>query len=527
MNKKILMADESRKALLTGANKLVDTVKVTLGPKGRNVVLSRGYSTPLITNDGVTIAKEIELKDAFENLGASIIKEVCIKTNDIAGDGTTTASVLAQSILQEGIKNFVAGANPILLREGINQAINFAVQKLKENSLPIAKTEEIKQVASISAGDESVGELISEAIEKVGKDGIVNLEESSQTWTKLEIVEGLQFGRGYLSPYMCNDTVKMEAKLDNPYIFITNKKLNTLNEFVTILEEVSKQNASLLIIADEIDGDALATLVLNKVRGTLNAVAVKSPSFGDRKNEELEDIASFVGAKVIKENITDTKNIDLSYLGRAKSVKITKDNTTIIEGKSNENELNERIALLKNQIMNSTNSYDKDIYKERLGKLSGKVALIKVGAITEVELKEKKLRIEDAINATKSALLEGIVVGGGIALLRLTNEVKAFASTLSGDYKLGAMIVANSLSSPAKQICINAGVEPSIVIDKILLNENKNYGYNALTNEFVDMFDAGIIDPTLVTRSALQNAGSIASTMLTTECLVVDELEEK
>lgn len=520
------MAEDARKSLLLGANKLVDTVKVTLGPKGRNVVLSRGYSTPLVTNDGVTIAKEIELKDPFENLGASIIKEVCIKTNDIAGDGTTTASVLAQSILQEGIKNFVAGANPILLRDGINKAINFAVELLKQNSYPIAKTEEIKNIASISASDESVGELIAEAIDQVGKDGIVNLEESSQTFTKLEIVEGLQFGRGYLSPYMCTDTIKMQANLDNPFILITNKKLNNLNDFVGLLEEISKQNANLLIIADDIDGDALATLVVNKVRGTLNAVAVKSPSFGDRKNEELEDIATFVGAKVIKDNLTDTKTVDMSYLGRAKTVKITKDNTTIIEGKSDKNELENRIALIKNQIDNATNNYDKDIYKERLGKLSGKVALIKVGAITELEMKEKKLRIEDAINATKSALLEGIIVGGGVALLKLTDKIKEYAMTLDGDYKLGAIIVANSLSAPIKQICENAGVESALVIDKILSNTNANFGYNALTGEFVDMLEAGIIDPTLVTRSALQNAGSIASTMLTTECLVVDDMEE-
>lgn len=526
MNKKILMAEDARQALIDGANKLVDTVKVTLGPKGRNVVLSRGYSTPLITNDGVTIAKEIELENPFENLGASIIKEVCIKTNDVAGDGTTTASVLAQSILQEGIKNFVAGANPVLLRNGITKAIDVAVEKLKENSYPVVKNEEIKQIATISAGDESVGELIAEAIEKVGKDGIVNLEESNQMTTKLEIVEGLQFGRGYLSSYMCNDTIKMEANLDNPYILVTNKKLTNLNDYVCILEAISKEGASLLIIADDIDGDALATLILNKVRGTLNAVAVKSPSFGDRKNEELEDIATFVGASVIQDNITDTKSIDTSYLGKAKSVKVTKDSTTIIEGKSDAEKLSIRIELLKNQIDTATNSYDRDIYKDRLAKLSGKVALIKVGAVTEVELKEKKLRIEDAINATKSAIMEGIIVGGGVALLNLTKTINEYADTLVGDYKLGAKIVANSLSAPIRQICINAGVEPAIVIEKILSNPNKNFGYNALTDEFVDMIEAGIIDPTLVTRSALQNAGSIASTMLTTECLVVDNVEK-
>lgn len=527
MNKDILKSNDARSSLVTGANKLVDTVKVTLGPKGRNVVLSRGNSTPLITNDGVTIAKEIELKNPFENLGANIIKEVCVKTNDIAGDGTTTASVLAQAILNEGIKNFTAGANPILLREGICKAIELAINELKNISTPIGNNDEIKQIATISAGDFKIGELIGEAIEKVGKDGIINLEESNQTSTRLEIVEGLQFSRGYISSYMCNDNIKMQAVLDNPYILVTNKKLTNLNDLVPILEEISNSGASLLLIADDIDGDALTTLVLNKVRGTLNAVAVKAPSFGDRKLDELEDIATLVGTSVIKDNITNLNEISLSSLGRAKSVKVTKDTTTIIEGSHNDTNLEERINLIKEQIATATNNYDKEIYTERLGKLAGKVAVIKVGAITEVELKEKKLRIEDAINATKSAILEGIVAGGGVALLSIVGAVEKFASTLNGDYKLGAEIVARSLSSPIKQICINAGVEPAVVIEKIKSTNQKNFGYNALTNEYCDMVSSGIIDPTLVTRSALQNAGSIASTMLTTECLVVDMVDIK
>lgn len=524
MNKKIIMADESRMALVKGAQKLVDAVKITLGPKGRNVVLERGNSTPLITNDGVTIAKEIELKDKFENLGASIIKQVCTKTNDIAGDGTTTACVLAGSILCEGAKHLATGANPILLRDGIAKAVDFATQKLKERSHPITSNEEIRQIATISAGDSSIGELISQAIEKVTKDGIVHLVESNFASTKLEIVEGYKFNRGYLSPYMCTDGIKMEAILDNPYILVTNKKLVNLNEFVPILEEVSRQGASLLIIADDIDGDALATLVVNKVRGNLNVVGVKAPSFADRKIEELEDIATFVGATLIKDNITDTHSLDISYLGRAKSIIVGKDSTTIISGNANQEQLSLRISQLKSQIENATNNYDKEILQERLGKLTNQVAQIKVGAPTEVEMKEKKLRIEDAINATKSALLEGIVAGGGVALFKLEQEVKNFALTLDGDYKLGALTIANSLTAPLKQICLNSGVEPAIVVDK-LSSCDDNFGYDALNNTSVDMLKFGIIDPTLVTRSALQNAGSIASTMLTTDCLVVDDMD--
>lgn len=524
MDKKIIMSDESRIALANGAQKLVDAVKITLGPKGRNVVLERGNSTPLITNDGVTIAKEIELKNKFENLGASIIKEVCTKTNEIAGDGTTTACVLAGSILHEGTKHLMAGANPILLRDGIAKAVDFTTNRLKENSHPITSNEEIKQIATISAGDSSIGELIAQAIEAVGKDGIINLSESNLASTKLEVVEGLKFNRGYISPYMCTDSIKMEANLDNPYILVTNKKLVNLNEFLPILEEVSRQGANLLIIADDIDKDALATLVVNKVRGNLKVVAVKAPSFGDRKNEELEDIAIFSGTELIKDQLTDTKSLDISYLGKAKSVVVSKDHTTIISGESDIEKLSSRTLQLKQQIEKATNSYDREILQERLSKLLGKVAQIKVGAITEVELKEKKLRIEDAVNATKSALLEGVIAGGGVALLKLNDEVKKFAYTLDGDYRLGALAVANSLTAPLKQICLNSGVEPAIVIEKVA-NSPVNFGYDALSNNYVDMFSVGIIDPTLVTRSALQNAGSIASTMLTTDCLVVDDID--
>lgn len=521
MLKQISTGKEARIKLIKGANKLVDTVKTTLGPKGRNVVLSRGFSTPLITNDGVTIAKEIELEDSFENLGAKIIKEVCIKTNDVAGDGTTTASVLAQAILNEGMKHLDAGANPIQLREGINGAIKVAVDYLKSISLPIQNNEEIKQIASISAGDNSIGELIASAIEKVGKDGTITIEESNLPSTDLKVVEGLQFSRGYISSYMCDDTVKMTATLNNPYILVTNKKLSQLNDLLPVLEQISNSGQSLVIIADDIDGDALATLVLNKVRGNLNCVAVKSPSFGERRNEELQDIAVFTGATFINDLIS-LKDVNLSHLGKAKTVISTKDNTTIIQGSNDKLKLNERINDLKEQVNVATNSYDKDIIKERIAKLSGGVAIIRVGALTEVELKERKMRIEDALNATKSAILEGIVAGGGVSLLNCTNSVKDYMKTLKGDYLLGAEIVLNSLSAPIKQICYNAGIESSVIAERILASSNKDFGYNALTGEYCNMITTGVIDPTLVTRSALQNAGSIASTMLTTECLVVD-----
>jgi len=521
MLKQIKMGEDARSKLIAGANKLVNTVKTTLGPKGRNVVLSRGVATPLITNDGVTIAKEIELEDSFENLGAKIIKEVCIKTNDVAGDGTTTASVLAQAILNEGMKHLVSGANPIQLREGINKAVEVAVNYLKSISLPIQNNEEIKQIATISAGDETVGQLIAEAIEKVGKDGTITIEESNLSFTDLKVVEGLQFNRGYISSYMCDDTTKMTANLNNPYILVTNKKLSQLNDLLPVLEQISNNHESLIIIADDVDGDALATLVLNKVRGNLNCVAIKSPSFGERRNDELHDIAVFTGATVIDDLFT-LKDVNISHLGRAKTVIVDKDNTTIIQGNNDKAILDSRINDLKEKVKSATNSYDKEILTNRIAKLSGGVAIIRVGALTEVELKEKKLRIEDAVNATKSAILEGIVAGGGVSMLNCVKPVKELTKTLSGDYLLGAEIVLNSLYYPIKQICFNAGVEPSVIIERIISKDDYTFGYNALTNEYCNMITSGIIDPTLVSRSALQNAGSIASTMLTTECLVVD-----
>ena len=523
MNKKILSGDEARQKLSAGADKLVDTVKITLGPKGRNVVLSRGLSTPLITNDGVTIAKEIELEDEFENLGARIIKEVCVKTNDVAGDGTTTASVLAQAIIKEGIKNFTAGANPIILRQGIEQAIEVAVNKLKQMSKPVEDFKAISQLASISAGDERVGELIYKAMERVGKDGIITIEESNSVSTELNVVEGMQFNRGYISSYMCTDTNKMECSLENPYILITNKKISMFQDLLPIIEQLASQGASLLIIAEDVEGDALATIVLNKVRGLFNCVAVKAPSFGDRRKEELIDLSTFVNANYISEEIgQNLKDITINDLGRCKQAIITKDNTTIISGAGSNIQVQERIQCIKSQLELADNNYDKEVYAERIGKLSGAVAQIRVGALTEVELKERKLRIEDALNATKAGVQEGIVAGGGTALLNCIQDVHNFANTLDGDLRTGALIVYNSLSAPIKQICINAGVDYGVVINTILNNPNYSYGYDAFHNTYCDMVKTGIIDPTKVTRSALQNAGSVAATLLTTEALVAD-----
>lgn len=521
--KDILIGDTARQKLVSGADKLVNTVKITLGPKGRNVVLSRGVTTPLITNDGVTIAKEIELEDHFENLGANIIKEVCIKTNDVAGDGTTTASVLAQAIIKEGIKNFAAGANPIILRQGIEQAIQVAVDKLKQMSKPVEDFKAISQLASISAGDERVGDLIYQAMERVGRDGIITIEESNGVSTELNVVEGIQFNRGYVSSYMCNDTNKMQASLDNPYILITNKKISNFADILPIIEQLANMGASLLIIADDIEGDALATLVLNKVRGIFNCVAVKAPSFGDRRKEELIDFATFVGATYISEEVgQNLKDITIEDLGRCKQAIITKDNTTLISGAGSHQNIEERIQCIKSQLNQADNNYDKEILAERIGKLSGAVAQIRVGALTEVELKERKLRIEDALNATKAGVEEGIVPGGGSALLKCIKDVLIYANSLDGDLKTGALIVVNSLSAPIKQICVNAGVDAGVIIHNILTHSDEYYGYDALNDKYCNMIDAGIIDPTKVTRSALQNAGSVASTMLTTEALVAE-----
>lgn len=523
MAKQIKYGAEARKALETGVNTLADTVKITLGPKGRNVVLGRKFGTPLITNDGVTIAKEIELEDACENLGAQIIREVSTKTNDVAGDGTTTAAVLAQAIINEGSKNVAAGANPIILKKGIAKAVDVCVDELKNISKPITDKHAIAQVASISAGDESVGELISQAMEKVGNDGVITIEESKTMKTELKVVEGMQFDRGYASAYMATDLDKMVAELDNPYILITDKKISSIQEILPVLEQIVKTGRKLLIIAEDVEGEALATLVLNKLRGAFTCVAVKAPGFGDRRKAMLEDIAILTGGTVISQELGyELKDATPDMLGSAKQVKVDKDNTTIVEGAGNSEAIAQRVNQIKNQLAETTSEYDKEKLQERLAKLAGGVAVIEVGAATEVEMKERKLRIEDALNATRAAVEEGIVPGGGVALLATYNAVEKFVKTLDGDEKTGAKIVLAALQAPIKQIAYNAGVDGSIIIYELLKNKNPNRGYDALNNKFVDMIDAGIIDPTKVTRSALQNAASVASTMLTTESIVVD-----
>ena len=523
MHKKILYGFEAIKSLENGVNKLANTVKLTLGPKGRNVVLDRKFSAPLITNDGVTIAKEIELSDPFENMGASLVKEVSIKTNDIAGDGTTTACILAQSFINEGVKNYSAGANQVLLKKGMQKAINKAVEELKKISTPIESTKEIFQIASISAGDEEIGKLIADGFEKVGKDGVITVEENKQLKTELKIVEGLQFDRGYLSPYMITDTNKMQCSFEKCFILITDKKISNLQEILPILEQVSASGQPLLIIADDIENEVLNTLVVNKLRGILTVCAVKAPLFADRRTALLEDIAVLTGGKFIANDLGDNiKDIDINSLGIA-NIKVTKDNTTITNGNGNKEKIKQRIEDIKNQILNTDNDFDKNLLKERLSKIMGGVAVIFVGSATEIELQEKKLRIEDAISATKSAVEEGIVAGGGIALLSVKPALKEFIETLSGDEKTGAEIVLKSLSKPLYIIAENSGVDGTVVIHEIEKNNTKNFGYNALNNTYGDMLKEGIIDPTKVTRSALQNAGSVASTLLTTECLVTEE----
>jgi len=527
MAKQILYGDDARKALERGVNTLADTVKITLGPKGRNVVLDKKYASPLITNDGVTIAKEIELEDPFENMGAQLIKEVSVKTNDVAGDGTTTAAVLAQAIIREGNKNFAAGANPIVLRKGIEKAVDVVVEELKKSSRPVKDSVAIAQVASISAGDEKVGELVSKAMEKVGKDGVITVEESKTTGTELSVVEGMQFDRGYLSAYMCTDTEKMEAVLENPLIMVTDKKISSVQEILPVLEQVAKSGEKLLIIADDIEGDALAMLVLNKIRGGLNSVAVKAPSFGDKRKAILEDIAILTGATLISSDLAmELKDATVDMLGRAKTVKVDKDNTTIVEGAGDKNQLAARIENIKIQLENQTSDYEKEKLQERLAKLAGGVAVIKVGAATEIEMKEKKLRIEDALSATKAATSEGVVAGGGVALIKTIPAIQKLVDSLAGDEKTGAQIILRAVEEPIRQISKNAGVDGGVIVNQIKQNKSASFGYNALTDEFVDMFDAGIIDPTKVTKSALVNAASVASTLLTTESLVTD-LPEK
>lgn len=527
MAKQILYGDEARKALEKGVNTLADTVKITLGPKGRNVVLDKKYASPLITNDGVTIAKEIELEDPFENMGAQLIKEVSVKTNDVAGDGTTTAAVLAQAIIREGNKNFAAGANPIVLRKGIEKAVDVVVEELKKCSRPVKDSTAIAQVASISAGDEKVGELVSKAMEKVGKDGVITVEESKTTSTELSVVEGMQFDRGYLSAYMCTDMEKMEAVLENPLVMVTDKKISSVQEILPVLEQVAKSGEKLLIIADDIEGDALAMLVLNKIRGGLNSVAVKAPSFGDKRKAILEDIAILTGATLISSDLAmELKDATVDMLGRAKTVKVDKDNTTIVEGAGDKNQLAARIENIKMQLENQTSDYEKEKLQERLAKLAGGVAVIKVGAATEIEMKEKKLRIEDALSATKAATSEGVVAGGGVALIKTIPAIQKLVDSLVGDEKTGAQIILRAVEEPLRQISKNAGVDGGVIVNQVKQNNSASFGYNALTDEFVDMFDAGIIDPTKVTKSALVNAASVASTLLTTESLVTD-LPEK
>ena len=529
MAKKILEGIEARKALESGVNKLANVVKITLGPKGRNVVLGKKFSSPLITNDGVTIAKEIELDSPFENMGAELIKEVSVKTNDVAGDGTTTACVLAQAMVREGMKNFAAGANPIILKKGIFKAVDVVVDELKKISKPVTNSNDIKQVASISAGDEEVGELIATAMEKVGSDGVITVEESQTMKTELSVVEGMQFDRGYLSPYMCTNTEKMTAELDNPYILITDKKISNIQELLPLLEEIVKTGAKLLIIADDVEGEALTTLILNKLRGTFNCVAVKAPSFGEKRKAMLEDIAILTGGTVISEELGfDFKNVGLDMLGKAKLVKVDKDNTTIVEGGGEQEKIKARVNSIRSQIKTQTSDYEIEKLNERLAKLAGGVAVIKVGSATEVEMKEKKLRIEDALSATKAASEEGVVPGGGVALLKTAPAVKALIDTLSGDEKTGASIVLNAIEEPIRQIAKNSGVDGGVVVNKIYENLDKPaYGFDALNNVYCDLIEKGIIDPTKVTRSALQNAASVSATMLTTEALVVEIEDNK
>jgi chaperonin GroEL len=527
MAKEIKTGLQARQALEVGVDALVNTVKITLGPKGRNVVLDRKFGSPLITNDGVTIAKEIELADPFENMGAQLVKEVATKTNDVAGDGTTTAALLAQIIIKQGLKNIAAGANPIIIRKGIFKATETVVNELKKISKPIDSKDSISHVASNSAGDEEVGKIISEAMEKVGNDGVITVEESKTMKTELNIVEGMQFDRGYASPYMVTNSEKMEAVLEDPLILITDKKISNIQELLPILEQVVQSGKKLLIIAEDIEGEALATLILNKLRGSFTCVAVKAPGFGDRREAMLQDIAILTGGQVITEKLgLELKNAKLDQLGKARQVKVDKDNTTIVEGAGSKEDIQARIKAIKAQIEETTSDYDREKLQERLAKLAGGVAVINVGAATEVEMKEKKLRIEDALAATRAAVEEGIVPGGGVALLAAIPALTKLVSKLEGDEKTGAAIVLKAIEAPIKQIAENAGVDGGVIIDKVLDANTPNYGYDALKGEYGDMVAKGIIDPTKVTRSALQNAASVAAAFLTTEA-VVAEIPEK
>ena len=522
MAKEIKFAKDARASLEAGVNKLADTVKVTLGPKGRNVILDKKFGAPLITNDGVTIAKEIELEDKFENMGAQLVKEVATKTNDVAGDGTTTATVLAQAIIREGLKNVTAGSNPILLRKGIKKAVDVAVEELKKNSKEINTEEEIAQVGAISAGDEEVGRLIAEAMKTVGKDGVITIEESKSMVTELESVEGMQFDRGFVSAYMVNDVEKMEAVLENPYILITDKKISNIQEILPLLEELVQHGGKLLIIAEDLEGEALSTLVVNKLRGTFDVVAVKAPAFGDRRKAMLEDLAILTGGRFVSTELGfDLKDVQLEMLGRAQTVKVNKETTTIVGGVGSKADIAHRINQIKMQIADTTSDFDREKLAERLAKLSGGVAVVKVGAATEVEMKERKLRIEDALNATKAAVQEGIVAGGGTAFVSAIPAVEDLVASLDGEEKLGAQIIRRALEEPLRQIAINAGLEGSVIIQNVI-NSESQIGFDALNEDYVNMIEAGIVDPTKVSRSALQNASSIASVFLTTEAAIAD-----
>ncbi|MGI6106777.1 MAG: chaperonin GroEL [Lachnospiraceae bacterium] len=522
MAKDIKFGAEAREALETGVDKLANTVRVTLGPKGRNVVLDKSYGTPLITNDGVTIAKEIELKDPFENMGAQLVKEVATKTNDVAGDGTTTATVLTQAMVHEGIRNLAAGANPIVLRKGMKKATEAAVEEIKRMSQPISSKEQMARVAAISSSDDEVGEMVADAMEKVSKDGVITVEESKTMKTELDLVEGMQFDRGYISSYMVTDSEKMEADLDNPYILITDKKISNIQDILPLLEQIVQSGASLLIVADDIEGEALTTLIVNKLRGTFKVVGVKAPGYGDRRKDMLQDLAILTGGTVISSDLGyELKDTKIEMLGRAKSVKVNKDNTTIVDGGGKSSEIKARVEQIKKQIADTTSDFDREKLQERLAKLAGGVAVIRVGAATETEMKEAKLRMEDALNATRAAVEEGIVPGGGTAYIAASKKVAELAETLSGDEKTGANIVAKALESPLYLIAENAGLQGAVIVNQVR-DSKEGVGFDAYNEKYVDMVEAGILDPTKVTRTALENANSVASTLLTTESVVAD-----
>ena len=523
MAKQIVYGEDARKALMNGIDQLADTVKITLGPKGRNVVLDKKYGAPLITNDGVTIAKEIELDDPFENMGAQLVKEVSIKTNDVAGDGTTTATLLAQALIREGMKNVTAGANPMILKKGIAEAVNVAVKAIIKNSQKVSSSNDIARVATVSSQDEFIGKLIAEAMEKVTTDGVITVEESKTADTYSEVVEGMMFDRGYIAPYMVTDTDKMVAELDNPLILITDKKISNTQEILPVLEQIVQSGRKLLIIAEDVEGEALTTLVLNKLRGTFTCVAVKAPGFGDRRKEMLQDIATLTGGTVITSDLgLELKDTTMDQLGTARQVKVEKENTIIVDGAGDKNEIKGRVAQIRQQIETTTSDFDHEKLQERLAKLAGGVAVIKVGAATEIEMKEKKLRIEDALAATKAAVEEGIVAGGGISCMNAIPDVAKYVDTLEGDAKTGAQIVLKALEEPLRQIAANAGLEGSVIVENIKRANEVGYGFNALTEEYTNMIEAGIVDPTKVTRSALENASSVAAMVLTTESLVAD-----